>query len=179
METGEVASPKKRQRTKKKDISIMTLLAFEATDGARKLLIKYGVEDASSYEDLEWKLTQLYFSGVDKAKLEEEMAAIHPHKNWLFKVTKPKDIPATNEKEVIPKTSSMNAEEAHASIRSVVDEKQSGCCGCKSCAGSSSLDGEPQSRSFKIQDAPIGIMGIIIVAGLTFYFLSRTIGKEA
>lgn len=168
----------------------MTLLAAEATDGARKLLIKYGVEDATGYEDLEWKLTQLYFSGVDKARLEEEMAAIHPHKNWLFKVTKAnKDIqPEAKSPSTIQNTSSMNAEEAHESIRKVVAEKQSNCSGggCKGCPGqsnacgcSSSLDGEPQGRSFKIQDAPIGIMGIIVVAGLTFYFLSKTIGKTA
>jgi len=71
------------------DITLMTLLANEATDGSRKLLKKYGQQDAKNYKDLEIKLAELYFKTSDKVKLEKELAEIHPHKKWILKNTEP------------------------------------------------------------------------------------------
>ena len=83
----------KRIRTRanatRKDISLMTLLANEATSDARKLLKKYGNQDAADYNDLEVKLANLYFQSNDKLGLEKEMAEIHPHKKWLLKYIQP------------------------------------------------------------------------------------------
>ena len=67
----------------------MTLLAYESTNESRKLLSKYGKQDAKNILDLEKKLADLYFSVDDKVQLEKEMAEIHPHKNWMMKTIKP------------------------------------------------------------------------------------------
>ena len=63
----------------------MTLLAYESTADARRLLKKYGYPDAKSYGDLEVKLAELYYAVPDKLSLEKEFAEIHPHKNWVLK----------------------------------------------------------------------------------------------
>ena len=87
-----MASNRNRQKRKsdRKDISLMTILANEATDGSRKLLKKYAKPDAKSHTDLEQKLAELYFETADKVQLEKEMAAIHPHRKWLEKYIEPK-----------------------------------------------------------------------------------------
>lgn len=72
----------------KKDITLMTLLAYESTPEARVLLQKHGYDDAKSYGDLEVKLAQLYFDSPNKLEIEKELADIHPHKSWLLRVTK-------------------------------------------------------------------------------------------
>ena len=74
----------KKQQPKKKDITLMTVLAYESTADAQKLLKKYGREPAKGYTDLEVKLANLYFDTPDKVQLEKELAEIHPHKKWLL-----------------------------------------------------------------------------------------------
>lgn len=71
------------------EITLMTVLANEATGPSRQLLKKYGQPDAKNYQDLEIKLAQLYFNTKDKVELEKQLAAIHPHKNWILKNVKP------------------------------------------------------------------------------------------
>jgi hypothetical protein len=71
------------------EITLMTVLANEATGPSRKLLKKYGQPDAKNYQDLEVKLAQLYFNTKDKVELEKQLAAIHPHKNWILKNVQP------------------------------------------------------------------------------------------
>ena len=87
-----MASNRNRQKRRgdRQDITLMTILANEATDGSRKLLKKYGQPDAKSHRDLEQKLADLYFNMQDKVQLEKEMAAIHPHRKWLTKYIEPK-----------------------------------------------------------------------------------------
>lgn len=87
-----MASNRNRQKRRgdRQDITLMTILANEATDGSRKLLKKYGQPDAKSHRDLEQKLADLYFNMQDKVQLEKEMAAIHPHRKWLSKYIEPK-----------------------------------------------------------------------------------------
>lgn len=84
-----MASPNKKKINNRTDITLMTLLANEATDGSRKLLKKYGEPDAKNYKDLEIKLAELYFKTQDKVQLEKELADIHPHKKWILKNTEP------------------------------------------------------------------------------------------
>jgi CHASE3 domain sensor protein len=71
------------------EITLMTVLANEATGQSRKLLKKYGQPDAKNYQDLEIKLAQLYFNTKDKVELEKQLAEIHPHKNWILKNVQP------------------------------------------------------------------------------------------
>jgi len=73
----------------KPEITLMTLLAYEATDDAQKLLKKYTKQTAKNYADLEVKLGELYVKADDKLKLEKEMAKIHPHKKWIFQRSEP------------------------------------------------------------------------------------------
>jgi hypothetical protein len=99
----------KRKAPIKKEITLMTLLANEATADARKLLKKYKKADATDCADLEIKLAQLYFDTPDKIEIEKDLAEIHPHKNWLLKRTKAEEV----KPEVvvdIQKTSSADAE---------------------------------------------------------------------
>lgn len=74
---------------KKPEITLMTLLAYEATEDAQKLLQKYKKPKAKNFADLEVKLGELYVSVEDKLKLEKEMASIHPHKKWLMERSEP------------------------------------------------------------------------------------------
>lgn len=80
-----MSQKKKKGNWAKKDISLLTLLANEATSDSRKLLKKYNKSDAINHEDLESKLAELYFQTTDKLELEKEMAKIHPHRDWLLK----------------------------------------------------------------------------------------------
>lgn len=80
---------RRKQQQKKRDITLMTVLAYEATDSAQKLLKKYGREPGKDYNDLEIKLANLYFDTQDKVKLEKELADIHPHKLWLLENAAP------------------------------------------------------------------------------------------
>lgn len=76
-----------KRKQPKKDITLMTLLAYEATADARRLLKKHNVSDAKSYGDLEIKLCELYYATPDenKKELEKELAEIHPHKKWILR----------------------------------------------------------------------------------------------
>lgn len=79
-----------RSRNQQKpEITLMTLLAYESTEDAQKLLQKYKKPKAKNFADLEVKLGELYVSADDKLKLEKEMASIHPHKKWLMERTEP------------------------------------------------------------------------------------------
>jgi hypothetical protein len=82
----------KRNTSNKREITLMTLLANEATADSRKLLKKYNVADAKNCADLEIKLAKLYFDTPDKLAIEKEFAEIHPHKNWVLKRTKVEEV---------------------------------------------------------------------------------------
>lgn len=77
------------EKKSKPEITLMTLLAYEATDDAQKLLKKYTNQTAKNFADLEVKLGELYVKAEDKLKLEKEMARIHPHKKWIFERSEP------------------------------------------------------------------------------------------
>ncbi len=73
----------------KPKIELMELLAFNATASSRKLLLKYGRPDAKGYGDLQEKLTDLYKSETDKLAIEKDLAAIHPHRDFILKYLAP------------------------------------------------------------------------------------------
>lgn len=75
------------EKPAKQDITLMTLLANEATGPSRRLLKKYNRPDATNYEDLETKLAELYYAVPDKIAIEKQLADIHPHKAWILRNT--------------------------------------------------------------------------------------------
>lgn len=145
-----------QNKKKKPDITLMTILAYESTDASKQLLEKYDRPKAKDYKDLELKLAELYFDTTDKKSLEQEMAEIHPHKNWMFK-TLPQE-PIIVEKEVIVEVP-------------VIDTKSN--FNDNDCPQDmSSFNGSNKSPMDAIQPY-LGIMGVFATIGLTFYFLSK------
>lgn len=145
-----------QNRKKKPDITLMTILAYESTDASKQLLEKYKRPKAKDYKDLEVKLAELYFDTTDKKSLEEEMAEIHPHKNWLFK-TLPQE-PEIVEKEVF--------------IEVPVAEKKANFNDNDCPQDMSSFNGSKPSTLDTLQPY-LGLMGVFATIGLTFYFLSK------
>lgn len=84
-----MASAKNKLKQGGQEITLMTVLANEATGPSRKILKEYGMPDAQNFQDLEIKLAELYFNTKDKVALEKKLAAIHPHKNWILKNVQP------------------------------------------------------------------------------------------
>lgn len=83
-----------KHNKKKQEITLMTILANEATKASDELLQSYNKPKASNHSDLENKLAELYFEQDDKLSLEKKMAEIHPHKNWIVRTLnlKPKGL---------------------------------------------------------------------------------------
>jgi hypothetical protein len=161
----------RRIRTKgnadKQEITLMTLLANESTSDARKLLKKYNKEDANSFQDLEVKLAKLYYEAPDKVAIEKEMAEIHPHKNWLFKVLKP------IEKEEV------KIEEKKEPTIEIKSNMEGQGCGCSRCRGYSNACGcqhsgfDGSSELFKATEPTnVGLIAIFGILALTFYAIS-------
>ena len=146
----------------RQDISLMTLLANEATSDSRKILKKYDRPDAKHCTDLEVKLAELYFGQSDKKQLEKELSAIHPHKDWILKNQEPVVV----EKEI--------------KVESVAKEpettKQNICPSCEARHNFMSFDGPAtavnQSRQITIVDY-MGMIGMMATIGLTFYVITK------
>lgn len=158
-----------RSKGKRKDISLMTLLANEATSDSRKLLKKYGQQDAADYDDLEVKLADLYFKTDDKMKLEKELAEIHPHKKWILKYVQP---PVEVKKEEV-----IVAVEPKKEEKSNADGSP---CMCPRCQMMSGCCGDTYSRADGTNDKSmrpmdyIGVIGMVAVVGALFYVMSKT-----
>jgi hypothetical protein len=142
-----MASANRRKANDRTDITLMTLLANEATGHSRKILKKYKQPDAKNHKDLEVKLAELYFKADDKIALEKELAEIHPHRKWLMKYIEPTIV----EKEVVKEIT------IPAEIKSNAD----GNCPNCSTNKTSSFDGATPSFN-----SVMGIMGIIAVVGI-------------
>lgn len=71
--------------SRKQEITLMTLLANEASKESAGILEKYNKPKAKNHADLEVKLAELYFELPDKIQIEKELADIHPHKKWIVK----------------------------------------------------------------------------------------------
>ena len=101
--------PNSQQNQKPKPkVDLMELLAYNATASARKLLLKYGKPDAKGYGDLQHKLNDLYKGETDKIAIEKDLAAIHPHREFILKYV----APPVETKVILPEpTSAANAED--------------------------------------------------------------------
>ena len=97
------------QQTKNKqkpEITLMTLLAYEATEDAQQLLQKYKKPKAKNFADLEVKLGELYVSADDKLKLEKEKEL----KAKISKLERESKEAKTINDEILLKTSNNNHE---------------------------------------------------------------------
>jgi hypothetical protein len=145
----------------RQDITLMTLLANESTSDSRKLLKKYGKQDASNHKDLEVKLAELYFANPDKIQIEKELASIHPHKDWILKYY-PQNIEVVKEEPIV-----------EATISKIENNSQAdGGCGC---GGSSNFDAT-STQNIQKSLSPIdyvAILGVIGIIGLSFYVISK------
>lgn len=113
----------RKQNNKKRDITLMTILAYESTNGAQKLLKKYNKPAGKDYADLEVKLADLYFNVPDKVQLEKEMASIHPHKNWILENVEPLVKIEKKEIEVEAKVDEKTAKEIEE-LKKLLQEKE-------------------------------------------------------
>jgi hypothetical protein len=156
-----MSSDKNKLRNGGQEITLMTVLANEATGPSRKILKEYGQSDAKNYKDLEVKLAELYFNTQDKVALEKKLADIHPHKNWILKNVKPAIEEISNQVQV---------EE--------VKSNATGDCMCPQCQNQPYTD-----KNFLNAEGPIstkvGIDGLIApmvmlsLIGITFVFILR------
>ena len=158
-----MSSDKNKLRNGGQEITLMTVLANEATGPSRKILKEYGSSDAKNYKDLEVKLAELYFNTQDKVALEKKLADIHPHKNWILKNVKP----------AIEETSKQGQVEE-------VKSNATGDCMCPNCQNQPYTD-----KNFLNAEGPttqkIGIDGLIVpmvllgLLGITYVFVLKAI----
>lgn len=154
-----MASVKDKLKKGGQEITLMTVLANEATGPSRKILKQYGMPDAKNYQDLEIKLAELYFNTKDKVALERKLAEIHPHKNWILRNVQP----------VLEETSK---QEQVTEIKSNLE----GDNNCPSCQNKNRdflyASGENQSAKFDY-NAIIVPVALIAFMGLTFTVLFK------
>jgi hypothetical protein len=160
---GSEKSIKDKQRKGGQEITLMTVLANEATGPSRKLLKEYGMADAKNYTDLEVKLAELYFNTTDKVALEKKLAAIHPHKNWILRNVQP----------VIEEKSKQEQVEE---VKSNAD----GSCMCPQCQKStnySNASGPDQPSSKFDMNMLIVPSMLIAMVGLTYVLVLKSVSK--
>ena len=159
---------RRRTNSLKKDITIMTLLANEATDGSRKILKKHNWPDAENHEDLEYKLAELYSDpNTDRVAMEKDMAYIHPHRKWLEKVSPP---PAVKEDPKVTQNAKV------VTLGNACGNPECACCQSKPSepiARQSSFDGPVSSNTIQPRQITpldyVGIIGVVGIIGLTIY----------
>jgi len=172
---------RKPERTdeKKKRITLLGVIANGSTSDARKLLKKYDQPDAINHEDLEYKLTKLYYDTPDKLALEKELAEIHPHKDFITKYIKPE--PIKEETILDEKFSTSQAIGCRCNQIGCPDcedrlgrTKKSNACGCSSFEGNSNANGsaittEPSNKEMAIGSGIllVGMLGIITIFALS------------
>jgi hypothetical protein len=158
------ASQNKKISNGGQEITLMTVLANEATGPSLKILKEYGMPDAKNYQDLEIKLAELYFNTKDKVALEKKLAAIHPHKNWILKNVQPV-IEATSKQELIEE----------------VKSNATGDCMCPRCqkignSDFSNIEGTTQTAKF---DMSMLIVPTVLIAmvGITYVMIIKSVSK--
>ena len=161
----------RRRKTRKPDITLMTLLAYEATSDARKLLKKYNAKDARGYADLEQRLSELYVSTPDKVQLEKDLAAIHPHKKWLLKTIPPVEVKVETA-EIVPEEKSSNAD--GCDCKECRAYKPCPCTMNRNWEQKSGADGSTKEKQATSIYDYAGPMGMLIVFGIFVIALRGT-----
>lgn len=172
-----MASNRKQRQTDRKEITLMTILANEATADSRKLLKKYNRPDAKSHSDLEQKLAQLYFDTTDKVQLEKEMAAIHPHRKWIEKYIEPKvEITETIEETKSNVDGGCNCEYCREQRRAI-NRASCPCALNRNWEQKSNVDGITETKPQRINVTeivlPIALVGIITIGFVAIMKLNK------
>jgi hypothetical protein len=156
-------------RRKKPYIPIQTLLAYNATDAAVKLLKKYGYEP-KNIDDIQVKLSEAYKAVPDKVEFEKALLEIHPHAPLFKKYFATPEITADKTVvEVAPKA------EASKEVKNTVvhdgysNAEGSPACSCSRCSYGLDGTGRPNDPRDKRADLIIGaiaIVGVVAIAGI-------------
>lgn len=131
---------------KKKATSLLGLLALVSTGKSQDLLKRYGQTPAKDHKELELKLAKLWENAPDKIQLEKELVAIHPHKDFIIRYTKPSPI---NDVEGIEPLEILIPKEAKPATK----EEKSNCGGCETksncdgCTVKSSAAGDAPEKN--------------------------------
>jgi hypothetical protein len=80
----------KNNKKKNEYKTLLSALAYGSPEDSQNLVIKYGGEKAKDYDELEYKLAQIYANTPDKLEIEKEFASIHPHSKFILKYLSPK-----------------------------------------------------------------------------------------
>jgi len=158
-------------KERKKEVTLMTLLANEAISDSRKLLKEYKVEDAKSCDDLEHKLANLYFGQSDKVEIEQKLANIHPHKKWLIK-----SLDLVKKSEIKPKQD-MGSEKIDSQLKSdavLPSAKFSDFLGSKEDSSKSTPTSEVKNNYLL---ETVTMLGVFSIIGLTFIVVSKNLSK--
>jgi hypothetical protein len=154
---------------KKQEITLMTLLANEATKESSQLLQQYGKPKPKDFVDMEVKLAELYFEQPDKVVIEKKLAEIHPHKNWLIRT-----LDLEKKKENVIEEPVVEQPDQIQKIKDAVVEsvsKFSDFNGTKD----QPIVSEKSDRVSSMEI--IGIVGVIGLIGLTFIIVSKNLKK--
>ena len=165
-----------RVSKKKSRVTLLGTIANGSTGNARKLLQKYDYPDATDYDDLEYKLTQLYRSTEDKKAIEKDLAEIHPHKDFILRYCPPAQSTDT-------KSETMQVEKiAEQPVSNCgcgnpycpsnyggncpTTETQSNACGCSGVdgSGSNTTNTNNSDKSLIISASMIGLFTIGIIS---------------
>jgi hypothetical protein len=168
---------KRKKKYKPNPISITELIALNSTGNARKMLKKYGKEDATGPEDLMIKITELYRDAPDKKEIEKQIAEMHPHKDFILKycVAEPK-APKPEEIKVEPVIPTKNMTVIHDGYSNCdggacqCKNKFSNACGCSQFSGfSGSMKQENEQQAQKTSD--LAIVATVVLGVLAFGYM--------
>lgn len=163
-----MASKNNKVRNGGQEITLMTVLANEATGPSRKILKEYGVTDAKDYKDLEVKLAELYFKTTDKVELEKKLAFIHPHRKWILKNTEP----------VVVETKQEVVEE----VKSNLDSTACSCPNCQQMYQNKDFSNFNSSDNQNIQKLELSSIIaptlLFAVIGLTYVMVIRSLNQK-
>jgi hypothetical protein len=159
----------------KQEITLMTLLANEATKDSADILKKYNKPKPQNHADLEVKLAELYFEQDDKIQIEKELANIHPHKNWIVKSLNLVNKDDKNCDKCLEATKKQSETDKFEEIKNVVTESVSKFSDFN---GSKETNQPIVKESTRISTIEIvGIIGVIGFIGLTFIVVSKNLSK--
>jgi hypothetical protein len=151
---------KGKTKNKKEYKTLLSALAFGSTDEAQKILAENGMNEADTYEELEYNLAKLYSNATDKIKIEKQFAEIHPHSKFILKYLSPKVEPDTKE----VRKEDLQTMETETTPPTIVEmsSNASGSCGC----GCSSAEGTVAIQQNKIDYNALALVSIVAIVGI-------------
>jgi hypothetical protein len=155
---------KDKSKNKKEYKTLLSALAFGATDEAQKILATNGMKESNTYEELEYNLAKLYANSTDKISLEKEFAKIHPHSKFILKYLAPK-VPTVDKQEL--DEGNVEYENTPPKIVEMTSSANGSCsCGCSSCSSAEGTIQTPQKIDYNVLAlvSVVAIVGLVIIA---------------